>query len=118
MPRMPTETFHVEGRQGANAKIHILSLKGAVTSSSAPALNEAVRGATAPGLILDMTEVTYVDSMAIGVLVQVYVSCNKSGRKLALVGLNHRVVNVLRISGGGQLFDTHATVPEAETALR
>ena len=114
---MPAESFQVAGRAGANASLHILSVRGAITSFTAPAFQEAVLAAPAPGLIIDLSEVPTVDSMAIGALVRIFVSYNKSGRKLAFVGLNHRVVNVLKITGVDPLFDTYATVPEAESAL-
>lgn len=55
--------------------------------------------------------------MAVGALVRAYVSCSKSGRKLAFVGLNHRVRNVLQIVGVDPLFDTYPTISEAESAL-
>ena len=71
----------------------------------------------APRLIVDLTEVPMMDSVAIGALVRAFVTCHKSGRKLALVGMNHRVDNVLRLTGIAPLFDTYATVAEAEQAL-
>ena len=101
------------GRAGQN----VLTVTGAITTTSAPAFQEAVAAANAPHLIIDMTAVPSIDSMAIGALVRVFVSCNKSGRKLALVGLNHRVQNTLRITGVEALFDTYATLPEAEAGL-
>ena len=55
--------------------------------------------------------------MAIGALVRAYVFCNKSGRKLMLVGMNHRVRNVLHLTGVDSLFDTYASIAEAESAL-
>jgi anti-sigma B factor antagonist len=117
MSRMPAESFRVAGRPGANANVHILSVKGAITYSTSPALQEAVRAAGEPGLIIDLSVVPSVDSMAIGALVRAFVSCNKSGRKLALVGLNPRVRNVLQTTGVDPLFDTYPTIPEAESAL-
>ncbi len=117
MPLMPGESFQVVGRAGANASVHILSVRGAITPPTSPAFQEAARAAAAPGLIIDLREVPSVDSMAIGALVRVLVSCTKSGRRLALVGLNHRVINVLKITGVDSLFDTYPTVPEAESAL-
>jgi anti-sigma B factor antagonist len=116
MHRMP-EDFQIAGRAGSSANVHILSVKGALTSTSAPAFQDAVRAATALRLIVDLTEVPSLDSMAIGALVRAFVSCNKSGRKLVLVGLNHRVKNILQITGVDPLFDTYATIPEAESAL-
>lgn len=117
MPRMSTGSFQIAGRAGTNAGVHILSVKGAITHGTSAALQEAVSAASARGLILDLTEVPSVDSMAIGALVRVYVSCTKGGRKLAFVGLNHRVRNVLQIVGVDPLFETYGSISEAESAL-
>jgi|SRR6516225_835962 len=115
---MPTPAFHVAGRAGANSGIHILHVQGAITHTTAPAFQQAVGTAAAPlGLIIDLREVPSVDSMAIGALVRAYVACNKAGRKLALVGLNHRVANVLRLTGVDSLFATYSDVAEAESVL-
>lgn len=114
---MSTDAFQIAGRAGARAGVHILSVKGAITHGTAGTLQEAVNAAPAHGLILDLTEVPSVDSMAVGALVRAYVSCTKAGRKLALVGLNHRIRNVLQIVGVDPLFETHATVAEAESSL-
>lgn len=117
MPRMSAGAFHIASRAGASAGVHILSVKGAITHATSAALQEAVAGAAASGLIVDLSEVPSVDSMAVGALVRAYVSCSKTGRKLAFVGLNHRVKNVLQIVGVDPLFDTYASVAEAESAL-
>jgi anti-sigma B factor antagonist len=115
---MSADFLQVTGRAGgAGASVHILTLRGAITYSTSPAFQEAVNAIAAQRLILDMSEVPSVDSTAVGALVRAFVSCNKSGRKLALVGLNHRIRNVLQITGVDPLFDVYATVPEAESAL-
>jgi anti-sigma B factor antagonist len=69
-------------------------------------------------LILDLTDVPSMDSMAVGTLVRAYVTCNKAGRRLALVGLSRRVHNCLQLTGLEPLFDTYATVADAEQSLR
>jgi anti-sigma B factor antagonist len=111
------EPFRVVRQPSAKASQTILTLKGAMTSASAAAFVEAIAAVASPQLILDMTEVPFVDSMAVGSLVRAFVSCHKTGRKLALVGLGHRVKNVMHLTGIGPLFDVYATVPEAEAAL-
>jgi anti-anti-sigma factor len=55
--------------------------------------------------------------MAVGALVRAFVSCHKTGRKLALVGLNHRVHNVLHLTGIAPLFDTYDSISAAEAGL-
>jgi anti-anti-sigma factor len=117
MRAMPHEAFRVETQPSKHEGQSILVLAGPFTSASSGAFNDAVTATTTPRVIVDMTDVPLVDSMAVGSLVRAFVSCHKSGRKLALVGLNHRVHNVLHLTGVAPLFDTYATVAEAEAGL-
>jgi len=117
MAPMSGNAFQVSGRGGASGRVHILQVTGAITHASAAAFQEAVRAVESPGVVLDLSGVPSVDSMAVGALVRAFVFCNKAGRKFALVGVNHRVSNVLRLTGVDSLFDTYATVAVAEAAL-
>jgi len=117
MRPVPGEPFQVTGRAGANGSVHVVSVRGCITHSTSSAFHEAVQAVTTPRLILDLSEVPTFDSMAIGALVRVYVSCNKCGRKLALVGLNRQLQNVLRITGVEALFESYPSIAEAESAL-
>src|SRR5271155_708728 len=111
------EPFRAVQEPRSNAELTVLTLKGAMTSASAASFVEAIAGVSSQRLILDMTEVPFVDSMAVGSLVRAFVACHKTGRKLALVGLGHRAQNVLHLTGIGPLFDVYGTVAEAEAAL-
>ena len=117
MRRMSTDTFQVKERTSTGDKVQILEVTGAVTSSTSGAFQDAVKRMSATCLILDLTGVPSVDSMAVGALVRAFVSCNKSGRKMALVGLSRRVQNVLELTGIAPLFETYATVADAERAF-
>jgi anti-sigma B factor antagonist len=117
MRAMGQEAFRVVSQPSSRAGQQILQLKGAFTSGASAVFVDAVAAVDAPRLILDLTEVPMVDSMAVGALVRAFVSCHKTGRKLALVGLNHRVHNVLHLTGIAPLFDAYASVSEAEAGL-
>jgi anti-anti-sigma factor len=117
MQAMTHEPFRVIPSAGSHSGQQLLSLKGALTSTSSPVFIEALHQIDSPVLIIDMTDVPSMDSLAIGALVRAFVSCHKAGRKLGLVGLNHRVHNVLQLTGVAPLFETFSTVAEAETAL-
>jgi len=107
----------VERKESSRGNQNVLCLRGPVTLETVSAFQEAVRAASAPALILDLSEVPFVDSSALGAFVQVYVSCQKSNRRLALVGLNHRVRGLLQISSLDLLFAMFPTQAEAEQAL-
>jgi anti-anti-sigma factor len=114
MRAMSSQTFAVTSNPGAKPDTLILAPNGPITSSTSPEFQEAVSKVSARYLILDLTVVPSLDSMAVGALVRTFVRCNKSGRQLALVGVSHRVRNVLELTGVAPLFDIYATVAEAE----
>lgn len=115
---MAEQSFRVTPRSSASEGVQILHLEGAITFSKSSALQDALGEITAPRLILDLTDVPSLDSMAVGALVRAYVTCNKAGRRLALAGLSHRVRNVLQITGVDPLFEIYGTVSDAEQPLR
>lgn len=117
MRHMNDQGLQVSVKNSAREGIHILTLRGVLTVVSAPNLHEAVTRSASRVLVIDMTEVSHIDSMAVGALVRAYVSCQKRCRNLALVGLNRRVLNVLNITGVEPLFETYPSVEEAENAL-
>ncbi len=115
---MDSNQIGVEGRAGSRAGQHILKVSGAIKYGSLEPLQAAIQSAPAHALILDLTDVPYMDSSAVGVLVQAYVSCRKAQRKLALVGVSSRVRNVLHLASVDILFTMYDTMPEAEDALQ
>ena len=114
---MEPASFGITARAGTSAEVRVLMMYGALTNDSLPAFQKAVAEVTEPRLIIDMAAVPHVDSIAIGGLVRAYVFCQKAGRRLALAGLNHRVKNVLALTGVEVLFETYPSVILAEQAI-
>jgi anti-sigma B factor antagonist len=73
-----------------------------------------VRASTAPTLILDLTQVPYIDSARIGALVGAYVNHQKDGRRLALVGVTQRVRDTMKVAHVEQFFPFYDTVTAAQ----
>lgn len=109
--------FEVESRTGARAGQSILRLNGAIGLETVPQFLKAVRGESAPALILDFNGVSYVDSAGVGALVQSYVAFQKAGRRLVLAALNDRVQAVLEVTRVQSLFPVFGSVAEAEEKL-
>jgi len=94
-----------------------LSLRGPLTMENvAPFLN-AVRREGAPTMILDFTGVPYLDSSGLGSLVSAYTSCAKSGRRVALTGVNKRVLKVFEITKVERIFLMFPTLSDALEAF-
>jgi anti-sigma B factor antagonist len=95
----------------------VLSLHGPLTMENVPPFMNAVRRESAATMILDFTGVPYLDSSGLGSLVSAYTSCQKSGRRVALTGINQRVLKVFEITKVEPIFLMFPTVSDALEAL-
>jgi anti-sigma B factor antagonist len=64
--------------------------------------------------VFDLSEVPYMDSAGIGVLINYYVSAEKNGRRMALANANDRIVALLDMTKVRDLLRNFASVAEAE----
>jgi anti-sigma B factor antagonist len=101
-----------------NSPLDILELTGPLTAANGPTFQNAMRREEgAETLILDLSEVPYVDSAGLGLLVTAYVTRQKSGRKLVLTGINARVNKLFEVTRVTSLFLIFSTPEEAVAAL-
>jgi|SRR5580658_109979 anti-sigma B factor antagonist len=110
------EPLHIEDVSGTPAGERVLRLSGPVLISNFFEFQALVRGSSAPTLILDLTQVPYIDSAGIGALVGAYVTHQKDGRRLALVGVTNRVRNTMQVTRVEQFFQFYDTVEAAQVA--
>ena len=66
--------------------------------------------------ILDLTEVPYMDSAGLGMIVSHYVRCRGRGIRLVAVGVSSRVVQLLELTKVDKFFPRFDSVDEAERA--
>jgi anti-sigma B factor antagonist len=114
---MPQEPLVIEDLPGPKDGQRILRLTGPLTMSSLFDFQSKVRGNTSPVLLLDFSNVPYVDSAGIGVMVGAYVSHQKDGRSLYLVGVNERVMNALKVTHVEKFFHFVDSMSAAEQAI-
>jgi len=96
----------------------VLWLKGPLTTENLFQFQNALRREeNAPIVILDLSEVPYIDSSGLGSLVSAYISRQKAGRKVALCGVNERVARLFEITKVDSLFLIFPTLDDAVAAL-
>ena len=95
----------------------VLSLHGPLTMENVSPFLNAIRRENAPTVILDFSGVPYVDSSGLGSLVSAYTSCQKSGRRVALTGVNRRVMKVFEITKVEEIFLMFPTLSDALEAF-
>jgi anti-anti-sigma factor len=64
--------------------------------------------------ILDLTEVPYVDSMGLGMIVAHHVRCHHRGIGMVAAGVGARVLQLLKLTRVDRVFPMATTVEEAE----
>jgi len=68
-------------------------------------------------LVIDLQDVTFLDSMAIGALVSLYRKGRQQGGRVALCGLNPFVANVLHMVTVDGVFEVYDDVAAAVQAM-
>ncbi|MBI4579261.1 MAG: STAS domain-containing protein [Planctomycetes bacterium] len=94
----------------------VVVLAGAVDLHHTPQVHKALVGACEERprqLVVNLTEVSYMDSSGIGTLVEVFRRVNAYKGGLALCGLNERVRSVFEITKLDKFFKIFATESEA-----
>jgi len=76
----------------------IVSLDGPFTLANMFKLQADLRAMKPECLILDLTSVPYMDSAALGVVMNTYVAAQGSGRKFFVAGVNDRVRALLEMT--------------------
>jgi anti-anti-sigma factor len=68
-------------------------------------------------MIFDLSKVEYMDSAGIGVLINYYVSAQKHGRRMTLVGANKRLDALLEMTRVKELLKNYPSVEAAEASF-
>ena len=93
-----------------------IGAKGDVDLDSSPKLREAIIESIESKLspiVVNLGEVTYIDSSGVATLVEGFQLCRKYQGKFRLAGISERVAEVLRLARLDQIFDIHETEKEA-----
>ena len=113
---MPQEPLVIEDSAGPKDGQRILRLQGPIVLNNLFDFQAKVRADNSRTLIIDFSKVPYVDSAGIGALVGAYVTHQKDGRSLYLVGVSQRVHSALQVTRVEQFFRFFDTLADAENA--
>ena len=100
--------------------IAIMTCHGRVMfGEEATALRDSLKEALkkTPRVVLNLSDVTYIDSGGLGTLVGVYSSARAAGADIKLTGLGQRLRDVLQITKLATVFQVFDTDQEALAAL-
>ncbi len=101
VPRAPALSFDV----AAGTDETTVRCAGRIVTETTALLKSTVKPLLAPHhtVVLDLTEVDYLDSSGLGTIVGLYVSAKASNSRLRLVNLNQRVRELFSITRLGEV---------------
>ena len=111
---MPQQPLVIEDIPGPKDGQRVLRLSGPLLISTLFDFQAKVRANNSRTLVIDFTNVPYVDSAGIGALVGAYVTHQKDGHSLYLVGVSDRIHNALQVTRVEQFFRFFNTVADVE----
>ncbi len=114
---MVDEKLTLQVRDGARPGERVIVLRGVLNAQTAFQLRDAVRQNESGTLVVDMSQIRYVDSSGLGVLIGSYVSFEKNCRRLLLAGLNDQIWDLFRTCKIDDVFTRYPTVADAEQTV-
>jgi anti-sigma B factor antagonist len=87
----------------------IVRCTGRITSSTSAALQTTVRSLIPDTqcVVLDLTDVSYLDSSGLGAIIGLYVSAKRQHCGLKLIHLNRRLQELFRLTKLASIFEGH-----------
>lgn len=104
---VPVPEFTAETLKAADETL--VRCTGRITSASSGILQAEVRKHIphAKRVVLDLTDVSYMDSSGLGALVSVYLSARRQNCELRVINLNQRLKELFRITKLAAVFEGH-----------
>jgi anti-sigma B factor antagonist len=113
------EKLTITDAQGAREGERILQLIGPITLTTLFGFRDVIRAEkTAKAIILDFSQVPYVDSAGVGAIVNAHVSCVNSGRRLILVAVQDRIRTLMKVTRVDEVLSVFPSLPEAQAAIQ
>jgi len=104
----------------SDCELLTIKLTGEIDLQHSPKLRQLLQSKVplkAPVILLDFTEVKYIDSSGLATLVEYYKNARAYSGQLAVAGLSNRLRSIFELVRLGEVFGIFATLPEAREAL-
>jgi anti-sigma B factor antagonist len=104
----------------ASDEVSILDIQGGVTSFAENALTDAYTQASADGtraIILNFSDLEYMNSSGIGLLITFLIRANRQGQQLLAFGLNEHYQHIFELTRLNEVIQIYDTEAEALAAV-
>lgn len=105
----------IDRKDGRNPGTRVFCLNGPLTLRNLFELQTELRGSAPPPLtVIDLTDVPYMDSAGMGLVMNHYVRCQTNGAKLIVAGANSRVMDLFKVTKVDTVLPLVGTIDDAE----
>ena len=115
---MPPEFAVTE--EPIDAERHVVAVRGEIDLFTAPELKQVLAEAIEGGrtrIVVDLTETTFLDSTALGVLIGAVKRLRSRDGALAIVNVDENIAKTFEITGLDQIFTILSSRDEAVSAV-
>lgn len=93
----------------------VMTLEGEADLQHTPSLRKSLLEAVSGGrpVVVDMSQVSYIDSSGVASLVEAYQAARKKGFAFSLAGLSPAALRVLQLARLDRVFTIHSTLDAA-----
>lgn len=110
------DRFQIQSTLGPTGAC-ILRVLGPVTLQNIFEFQSTARKESERAVIVDLTDVPYMDSAGLGTILSVFASCQRTQRGFALAGASGRVRTLLQVAKADHIVPLFDTVEAAEAHL-
>jgi anti-anti-sigma factor len=103
----------IESTYDEPSGIRILRLSGPFTLPCVMDFQTVFRSLTDRIILIDLSDVPYMDSAALGALISVHTSSQRNNRQYAFLGVSERIRTLFDVSGVGAVLVTYSSLEEA-----
>ena len=111
------DELKIESIAGKREGVRIIRLNGPFVLQGVFEFQSIVRAGNDPVTIVDLTDVPFMDSAALGAVMGLHVSCQRQQRKYGLVGASARLRTLFEVAGVSGILVTFTSVQDAEEKL-
>ena len=112
-PMNSTQLNLVKQPLSSNREMTVIRLEGRLILENVSCFLPAMRAERASALVLDMSDVRFMDSAGVGALVQIFVHRRGQGQEFLIAGLTQQARAVLEVAGLLKLLPTYESVQAA-----
>ena len=112
-----SQSLLIEATDGASGA-KVFKLSGPLTIQTLFDFQQMIREETAKPIIVDISQVPYMDSAGLGCVVSAFTSCQRNKRAFGITGLTERIKTLFTVTHVDGLLPCYDSLEAAEAAVR